>query len=151
MAATIRLTVLTGPHKQRRFCFRGPTHCTIGRAPDCAIQLSGDARDGAISRHHCELNIDSCVRLQDLGSLNGTYRNGKKLEPAEADVPEGAASLMRKLSVAADVEDGDIITVGGMSIRIDLVDCQLSATATTSEAPVWPEGEVAKADCPVRC
>jgi len=150
MATTIRLTVLTGPHKARRFCFRGPTRCTVGRAPDCSVRLSGDGRDCTISRHHCELHINACVRLQDLGSLNGTYRNGKKLEPAETDMPE-VESLMRKLSVATDLEDGDIITVGETSFKINLVDCPLSSTATSSDAPVWPEGAVAKPDCPAPC
>ena len=140
MATTIRLTVLTGPHKGQRFCFRGPAHCTIGRAADCSVRLFGDERDRMISRHHCQLDINSCVRVQDLGSLNGTYRNGHRLEPA--DMPEGAEGLMRKLSVAAEVEDGDVITVGETSFQVNKVDCPLDELSA---------GTGAKTDCQLVC
>jgi pSer/pThr/pTyr-binding forkhead associated (FHA) protein len=114
--------------------------------------LSGDQRDYTLSRHHCELHINSCVRLQDLGSLNGTFRNGQKLEPAEVNVPEDAASLMRKLSVAAEVQDGDVITVGETSFQVNMVDCPLVETRMTGDSScVWPAGAVAKEDCPMQC
>lgn len=149
MATTVRITVDTGSHKNRRFCFRGPARCTVGRASDCFVQFAGDERDLSISRHHCRLNIDPpCVHLQDLGSLNGTYRNGKKLEPGGGDLTDAAALLMRD---ATAVKDGDIITVGGTSFRIDIVDCPLRRTETTSDTPVWQESEVAKRDCPIHC
>lgn len=140
MATTVRLTVLTGPHKNRRFCFRGPTHCIVGRASDCTVRLSGDTRDRGISRHHCRLDINACVRVQDLGSLNGTYRNGRKLEPA--DMPEDAEALLRQLSVAAEVDDGDIITVGESSFQIDKVECLLEP---------WTEEPAGKTDCALVC
>jgi hypothetical protein len=39
MAATIRLTVLTGPHKGTRFCTRGLNACLVGRSAECQGQL----------------------------------------------------------------------------------------------------------------
>ncbi|GEM_PF-4504884 len=152
MATTVRVTALTGPHKNRRFCLRGPMRCTVGRANDCGVRLSGDERDHTISRHHCQLDIDPpSVRVQDLGSLNGTYRNGKKLEPAEADVTDAGATLLRKLSVTEVVENGDVITVGETSFQVDRVDCPLGTPMPDNNSPVWPAGAAVKADCPVSC
>jgi hypothetical protein len=87
MATTIRLTVLTGGHRNRKSCFCGPTRCQIGRAPDCFVQLSGTQNDKLISRHHCQLNIDPpWIRIVDLNSSNGTYVNGKKVEAIPKDL-----------------------------------------------------------------
>lgn len=152
MATTVRLTVLTGPHKKRRFCFQGPMHCTVGRANDCSIRLSGDERDYAVSRHHCQLDIDPpCVRIQDLGSLNGTYVNGRKLEPDEAKLTTAAAALVRKLSVAESVGSGDIITVGDTSFQINLMNCPLDAPKTGTNSSPQQEEATAKVDCPISC
>src|SRR5437763_9628373 len=81
MVTAVRLTVLTGPHKNRRFCFCGPTRCQVGRAWDCFIQLSGAERDELISRHHCQLDINPpSLQVRDSGSTNGTYLNGKEVD-----------------------------------------------------------------------
>src|SRR5436305_14095982 len=103
MVAAIRLTVLTGPHKNRRFCFCGPTRCQLGRALDCFVRFSGAERDQLISRHHCQLEIDPpSIRIADLGSANGTYINGKEVEP-------NLKELTEKLGCVLD--QGDLITV----------------------------------------
>src|SRR5438552_18233167 len=87
MVTAVRLTVLTGPHKNRKFCFCGSTRCQMGRALDCFIQLSGTARDQLISRHHCQLDINlPLVQVQDLGSQNGTYINGEKVNPCPKEM-----------------------------------------------------------------
>src|ERR1700704_5072297 len=76
MATVLRLTVLTGPHKNEKFCFCGPPQCWIGRAGDFFVQLSGTARDEMISRHHCELIMKPpLLTFKDMASQNGTYLN----------------------------------------------------------------------------
>jgi pSer/pThr/pTyr-binding forkhead associated (FHA) protein len=139
MAITVKLTMLTGPHKGRHYLFRGPTHCTVGRAADCAVCLAGDERDRSISRHHCRLDINSSIRVQDLGSLNGTYRNGHKLEPVEP--PRDPESVKRTMSVAAEVEHGDMITVGESTFQIDKLE---GSADTRAEA-------AGKTECAVVC
>lgn len=147
MATTVKLTVLTGPHRGERFCFRGATLCTLGRAHDCFVRLAGGEKDLAISRHHCQLDINPpCVLVQDLGSANGTYVNGKKLEPAGPDLVHTLNSFMQNPVVE---EGGNIIVVGGTTLRIDVVDCPPAEKA--SEQSVWNAGEVAKRDCDVDC
>jgi pSer/pThr/pTyr-binding forkhead associated (FHA) protein len=149
MAETVRLTVLTGPHKGRRYCFRGPTSCLVGRADDCSVRFAGSERDQSISRHHCQLNIDPpCVRLQDLGSRNGTYLNGRAVGGKAA---KDTAALLRGGSPIAPVEDGAIITIGGTSFTIEIVDSPPRPPEGTEHDPVWQPDAVVKQDCPVRC
>src|SRR5260370_40139016 len=115
MVTAVRLTVLTGPHKNRRFCFCGPTRCQVGRALDCFVQFSGTERDQLISRHHCQLDIDlPTIQVRDLGSTNGTYVN-------EAE----AASCLNAPSekAGAEVNSGDLLTIGGTTLSVDIVDC----------------------------
>jgi pSer/pThr/pTyr-binding forkhead associated (FHA) protein len=138
MAGTIRLTVQTGPHKGRRFCFRGPTNCLVGRGPDCFMRFAGAERDLAISRRHCQLFVNPPeVRIQDLCSLNGTYINGHAIRTTDQDTPIGNA------------QSGDIITVGGTSFVVDVVECP--DTSEMDHDSAWKEGEVTKVDCPIRC
>ena len=142
MVTAVRFTVLTGPHKGRRFCFCGPNRCQVGRALDCFIQLSGTERDQLISRHHCQLDIDPpSVRLRDLGSTNGTYVNGRKVESSLAEPSE---------KVGCIVNGGDLLTVGGTTLRADMVDCPGSANEPEGK-PIWAAGETAKKDCLLPC
>ncbi len=70
----------------------------IGRLADCRIIIS----DGNTSRHHAEIHRSgSGFVINDLGSTNGTFVNGERLA---AD---------RRLT------DGDIITVGTVSLRFE--------------------------------
>jgi pSer/pThr/pTyr-binding forkhead associated (FHA) protein len=150
MRNTVVITVLTGPHKNRRFCFPQATRCTVGRACDCLVQLTGDERDCTISRHHCRLDIDlPRIQLRDLGSLNGTYLNGRKLERLEPALTDATALPEPDEAIAA-VEPGDVVTLGGTSLRISLVECPLAA-ARHDDSPEWSENAAMKQDCPVPC
>jgi predicted component of type VI protein secretion system len=146
MATTVRLKLLTGPHKDRKFCFCGRTRCEVGRAFNCFVQLSGTERDLLISRHHCRLHIDPpSVRIGDLGSINGTFINGKKVEPTfkKAAVAPNDATFV-------DVKNGDLITIGGTTFRVDIVDCPHVAAESEGE-PIWEAGQIAKDDCRLPC
>ncbi|MDX2033159.1 MAG: MFS transporter [Blastocatellia bacterium] len=59
---------------------------TIGKTPDNAIVVS----DGAISRKHVQIEQrDGHYLLKDLGSLNGTYLNGKRIDSQEHPLKDG--------------------------------------------------------------
>jgi pSer/pThr/pTyr-binding forkhead associated (FHA) protein len=127
MGMTLAITVLTGPHKNRRYCFVGHLQCTVGRGEDCLVRLCGNEQDRAISRHHCELDIDlPTVRIRDLGSLNGTYLNGKKIDAAEKNRDIATTVPCENDCLAVTLNDGDVITLAGTSFRVDLVDCPLA-------------------------
>ncbi len=62
-----------------------PTHgeLTIGRGSAADVSLA----DVSVSRQHCLLTFDEHeVRLVDLGSRNGTWVDGERLEPRQARV-----------------------------------------------------------------
>ncbi|MGA9532225.1 MAG: FHA domain-containing protein [Anaerolineales bacterium] len=62
---------------------------TIGRAADCDLQLVSPS----VSRHHAELfQRQDDVWIRDLGSLNGTFVNGNRIQQAR-------------------VSDGDLVTI----------------------------------------
>ena len=55
---------------------------TIGRSPDCGIFLD----DVTVSRRHAVLiEENGHFRIEDEGSLNGTFVNRKRVEAAELD------------------------------------------------------------------
>ena len=54
---------------------------TIGKMEGCVDKV---LRDSSISRIHCRISRDGeKIAIHDLGSTNGTYRNGERLRPQE--------------------------------------------------------------------
>lgn len=54
--------------------------CVLGRRQDCDLQIPLMG----ISRQHCQLSVQGTkISVKDLGSSNGTYVNGKRVEQAE--------------------------------------------------------------------
>jgi serine/threonine-protein kinase len=94
----ITLTVTAGPHKGRVFTFAGHDTFLVGRSKRTHFQLP--SKDRYFSRIHfmVEVNPPQC-RLTDMGSRNGTYVNGSKIE-------------------ASDLKDGDQIRAGRTILRV---------------------------------
>lgn len=94
----MKLVVLAGakqgteiPLKKSKF--------VIGRASDCTLRAGSEA----ISRHHCAiLRGEDGLTVRDLGSRNGTYVNGEKIE------------------AETTLTSGDQVRVGTLEFRIDL-------------------------------
>ena len=77
MIAPRFLTITSGEAKGKRVALEHPP-VTIGRADDNRIILSPEI--GA-SRHHAEITeFDGKWAVRDLGSVNGTYVNGQRIE-----------------------------------------------------------------------
>src|SRR5437773_8824753 len=118
MPGRVTLLVTAGPIQGRRFEFTEHDTFLFGRSPDCHAQLS--ARDTSASRHHFLLEVNPpAARLRDLGSLNGTYVNGRKYGGREKHLtPEQAA---QQPWPQVDLRDGDLIRVGAtvINVRID--------------------------------
>jgi pSer/pThr/pTyr-binding forkhead associated (FHA) protein len=69
----------------------------LGRSPDCEIVLS----DGSVSRLHAELlRIDDRRHLRDVGSTNGTWVNGRRLQGQ------------------LEIAPGDVLTFGNLTARL---------------------------------
>jgi pSer/pThr/pTyr-binding forkhead associated (FHA) protein len=114
--STITLTVTHGLLQGKEYLFDSPAQCVIGRAGDCEIQLPGDCYHMDVSRHHCLLEIaPPAIAIRDLGSRNGTFVNGVRLErpldPAREDQPPSPVA-------AADLKDGDQLQVGHTRFQV---------------------------------
>jgi pSer/pThr/pTyr-binding forkhead associated (FHA) protein len=76
MEAMARLVVRGGPEPGREFPLTGE-RAVIGRDPDVAVSLPSRT----VSRHHAQIWCEHrAYSVEDLGSRNGTYMNGKRLQ-----------------------------------------------------------------------
>jgi predicted component of type VI protein secretion system len=94
----------------------------IGREQDCHLRPNSDL----VSRHHCVFTVDDfTVRLRDLGSTNGTFVNGERIQ--------GQVVL----------KPGDQVSVGKLSFEIVVrkeapVATPVAARPANSTAPSAP-------------
>ena len=74
------LVVRAGGGRAGESFFPSDERTLIGRSPECAIFLD----DVTVSRRHAELVRDGdAFTITDLGSLNGTFVNKKRIESAQ--------------------------------------------------------------------
>ncbi len=72
----LKLKVLRGASSGKEVAVQGPRFF-IGRSEECHLRANSDA----ISRRHCAITLKGDeVQIRDLGSRNGTYVNGKRIE-----------------------------------------------------------------------
>lgn len=72
-----RLYVLSGPDVGRSYLVEDGA--VLGRARDCEVSLRGTS----VSRHHARIeHTNGTWRVVDLGSRNGTFAYGKRVETA---------------------------------------------------------------------
>jgi two-component system, cell cycle response regulator len=98
------LVVVSGGAIGQHFKLTG--EMIIGRADDAQIHLDDDR----ISRHHAKLQVlaDGRVGLVDLGSRNGTYRNGEQISAAflqDGDKIQIGAALVLKFSHQDELDE----------------------------------------------
>jgi eukaryotic-like serine/threonine-protein kinase len=148
MPQVLRLTVLTGPHRNQRFCFCGTTRCLMGRAPDCFVRLVGQAKDRSISRRHCDLALNSSsLTLRDVASKHGTYLDGKQIETAVLSLPNCDNGPTK----AEEFGQGSLLNIGGTTLRLDFVDCPPQDTPDSERAILWRSKQTAKNNCLLHC
>ncbi len=94
-----RLVIVDGPETGRVFTFEAASSFLVGRSPKGHLVLDPHA-DRYVSRVHCLIDIrPPRILLNDLGSTNGTFVNGRRVTRSE-------------------VRDGDEIRVGRTRIRV---------------------------------
>ncbi|MCO1658674.1 BTAD domain-containing putative transcriptional regulator [Pseudonocardia humida] len=87
------LTWVDGSGLPRRRDLPADGELVIGRSDAADIALTWDA---AVSRRHAALVVrDGAVLLRDLGSRNGTFHNGDRLDPAGPDDRLRVGDLVR--------------------------------------------------------
>src|SRR5215217_5221567 len=76
----VTLNVVAGPQTGTAFTFDQHDTFMVGRSEDAQFRLP---HDPFFSRHHCLLEIaPPQAFLRDLGSTNGTYVNGLRVDTA---------------------------------------------------------------------
>lgn len=92
----VKLRVMQGAQAGREVIIPGPEFL-IGRGEECHLRPRSDA----ISRKHCAIVIhEGHVEVHDLGSKNGSYINGQRVEGSQA------------------VESGDRFQVGPLQFEL---------------------------------
>ena len=96
------LVVIHGNNAGSRF-FIDQSLTSIGRHPDSTVFLD----DVTVSRRHAELTrTDTGFLLADVGSLNGTYVNGQRIESFELSEGDQIQVGKFRLVLAFGVADG---------------------------------------------
>jgi pSer/pThr/pTyr-binding forkhead associated (FHA) protein len=94
-ASNASLRVVSGPLANKEFTVG--SEATLGRGQGCQVQLA----DPMVSQLHARLfRSDKGLHIEDLGSTNGTYLNGRKV---------GAATRLKK---------GDRVRVGPIELEV---------------------------------
>lgn len=116
-SSTIILSITKGLGTGNVYLFKEPAQYVLGRAPDCDIRLSSDPANVKVSRYHCKFIVDSThVCVTDLGSLNGTYVNGKLIGKRSSQ--EAGDPPLRIKSEEHELHDGDEVRVGSTVFRV---------------------------------
>jgi eukaryotic-like serine/threonine-protein kinase len=114
----ITLTVVKGPLAGQEYVFQEPAEYVLGRAEDCYPRLPDDYYHKDVSRRHCLFGVNPPeMWVQDLGSKNGTYVNGKNIGQRVGATDEESGkvtTLPREL-----LKDGDELMLGtNMVLRV---------------------------------
>ncbi len=119
----VTLRVLAGPYHGQEFVFDQHDTFLIGRSENAHLYLP---EDRFFSRHHCLLEIapPRCF-LRDLGSTNGTYVNGQRVQESF-------------------LKSGDRIQGGQTVLEVDV---QVEQRPSESEAPTLTKPFEIKIEC----
>jgi len=110
----IELVVETEGEPQRRFPLR-TENVVLGRATGCEILI----RHESLSRRHARFVVDAKgIRVEDMGSLNGTYVNGKRAS-GQVVVTEKDELSIGELKARIEMTTRDAPASGGAWLRVD--------------------------------
>jgi hypothetical protein len=117
MSSKVQLQIKQGKDAGKIFPFTEHDTFVFGRMSDCHACIPDDSQ---VSRHHFILEANppqACLR--DLGSLNGTWVNGKKFGSREkGETPEQGAK--RRRYPAVTLKNGDRIKVGRTELEVSI-------------------------------
>ena len=125
--------VVAGPQIGRDFTFDQHDTFMIGRSEDAQFCLP---HDRYFSRHHCILEIaPPQAFLRDLGSTNGTFVNGMRMETAylkSGDRIQGGETIL-EVEVTTGIEETGVSTsVPGATqpsiVKVTCLNCGIPAT-----------------------
>jgi pSer/pThr/pTyr-binding forkhead associated (FHA) protein len=114
----VKLKILRGASAGKVVTVRGPRFY-IGRSEECNLRANSDA----ISRRHCEITVNEAdASIRDLGSRNGTYVNGERIEGQH------------------NLQMGDQLRVGPLEFLVTFVQPAKTAAPAQASVPTTPTG-----------
>lgn len=134
----VTLHVVAGPQTGRDFTFDQHDTFMIGRSEDSQFCLP---QDRYFSRHHCILEIaPPQAFLRDLGSTNGTYVNGMRVDTAHlksGDRIQGGETIL-EVEVSTGLEEfNDTARVAGATqpsvVTITCLNCSVPASIEAAD------------------
>jgi pSer/pThr/pTyr-binding forkhead associated (FHA) protein len=115
MLNRVILRAMNGNHKGQEFVLENEGDYTLGRARDCSCVLDDPLY--LVSRRHCRIEVHApLVRIQDLGSRNGTQVNGKSIGRWEKG--QCFEEFLHKACAEHPLDDGDILDIAGYDFRV---------------------------------
>ncbi|MFM9904256.1 MAG: protein kinase domain-containing protein [Pyrinomonadaceae bacterium] len=135
----VSLNVVAGPQTGRTFTFDQHDTFMIGRSEDAQFCLP---QDRFFSRHHCILEIaPPQAFIRDLGSTNGTFVNGMRVDTAylkSGDRIQGGETVL-EVEVSSGQDDFDATLNNASSTDISMVsvkclNCSIPATVEADHA-----------------
>ena len=112
----------------------------VGRREDCDLRIPL----GEISRKHCRLVRDGDVlRLEDLGSSNGTFHNGERIQESILSAGDTIqiGPVVFVLQLDGVPADEDLQPVATQAIRGDPIGGEVTQPEYASEEEPASEGE----------
>jgi eukaryotic-like serine/threonine-protein kinase len=133
----VSLRVISGPHTGRVFTFNQHDTFLIGRSESAQFCLPDDRY---FSRHHCLLEIapPQCF-LRDLGSTNGTFVNGQRVESIylkSGDRIQGGETVLEVQvtteAVQASPSKPEVLVTTPSIITVQCLNCGILSDAEAS-------------------
>lgn len=116
MCSDAALIVCAGPLNGKIYSFDSHNAFIFGRLEECHCCILNDAW---VSRRHFIIEVNPPdMRIRDLGSLNGTYVNDRKIGSREKS--EAMEQGQNRKSPEVDLKDGDIIKVGQTVLAVQI-------------------------------
>jgi serine/threonine-protein kinase len=116
MTSKVKISITRGKLAGKSFSIKKPGFISIGGAKECHITLPDDEM---VADRHCLLIIrPDEVRLRDLGSVHGTYVNGRVFGAgAEGLTDESGAPQTQEIRL----KNNDRLTIGSTEIVIRIL------------------------------
>ena len=107
---------------------------TIGRREDCDLRIPL----GDVSRKHCSIvKSEQQLEVQDLGSSNGTYVNGERIQKKSLRAGDrlriGSLHFVVQVDGKPDESEADEFTIPGTAIGSEASDSDPGYLAPTQE------------------
>lgn len=129
------LRATNGKHKGQEFVLENEGEYTLGRSKDCSLVV--DDPLCLVSRRHCRIEVHTpFVRVQDLGSRNGTQVNGTNIGRRE----KGPLfeEFLHKEYAEHPLDDGDTLDIAGYDFQVEFepkIPC--GASETRDQDKLW--------------